>query len=104
MIKKLKTIKQLQKEFITVKKLPVELAGYPDAINLKNVDGGFEGKILKRMFKFFGESIEVEKYENRSHGLRNYDWRIIDYNVKYYFQDNWFENNIKLLEDSLFEI
>lgn len=78
---------------------------YGDSIDLKNVDGDFEGKILEKMFKYFGESIEVEKYKNRKHGLRNYDWvMMIDYyNVKYYFQDNWFES-AELLEDSLFEI
>jgi len=88
MRKKLKSIEQIKNDNIHKKV-------YDDnSITFFDNDGNYKGRINESMMKYFGQEINVEKVKSNL-----YEWY-----GEWYWKDDWFELEVELLEDALFEI
>jgi len=100
MIKQLKTLRQIKKESNWKYSTPA-------GTSIDIYDGKIRvGNIIKEMYPFFGEEHEVLPTLSTKY-YQYYQWKIesgdsyVDY---WYYKDVWFEPELQLLEDDLFEI
>lgn len=95
MIKRLKTLEQIKDEwghnYVEDRKKDIRFYS----------NGVLDSHITFKMKKYFGKNIDVKS------GDGYYEWYFDNNNSldrSWYFKDSWFEPDVELLDDSLFEI
>lgn len=96
MIKRLKSIEQILDEHKHIGQNPY-YKSHKDEDTFVFYPNMEKFIIARLMEPFFGMKIKVEKVDGST-----YEW--IGVGNCWYFKDDWFESDIELLEDSLFEI